>query len=474
MTRQDERLRFRGGAIGALLPLLVFLAGALTLGLSGAPDERGFWPIVLLAMVVGLVLADSSNRYSESVIAGMSDEVVAVMVAAWLLSGVVGELVRQSGAVDYLVLGFVDLGVGPASFVCGAFVIAAIVGTSTGTAVGTVLIATPVLFPVGMGLGAGPYWVLGAILGGGAFGDDFSPLSDTTIASAKTQKVEIDASVRSRAKYALVAAALAVFALGGGQYLSLSIELPPAAVVEAQTVSVGLREGLMLLGPAIVIVLCFLRVHLLAALLWGSVFMVAFGLISGVFLASEIFRLDLENFSAQSIVIDGMSRGVGIAIFSILLIGLVRACLDSGVLEALLRKLQAVSGSGKSRAEVCIVILTVTVNAMLAHNTITLVAIGDFVKRLGEEAGIGGIRRANLIDLAGNTVMHILPYMITVLLASSVANSLTEEGTVLTWKAGLYNFHSWALLLIVLLTASTGIWRQRDEVRGQSGGGHGG
>ncbi|MGH9389398.1 MAG: hypothetical protein ACRD1Z_07260 [Vicinamibacteria bacterium] len=35
----------------------VFLAGVAWLGLSGAPDERGFWPVVLLALSVGLFLS---------------------------------------------------------------------------------------------------------------------------------------------------------------------------------------------------------------------------------------------------------------------------------------------------------------------------------------------------------------------------------------------------------------------------------
>ena len=42
---------------------------ARMLALSGAPDEMGFWPILLAALAVGLALARVRTRYSETVIA---------------------------------------------------------------------------------------------------------------------------------------------------------------------------------------------------------------------------------------------------------------------------------------------------------------------------------------------------------------------------------------------------------------------
>ena len=62
---QDEQARtptrsaglsFRGGTIGALAPFALFLIGVAWLGLSGAPDERGFWPVLLAALILGLLL----------------------------------------------------------------------------------------------------------------------------------------------------------------------------------------------------------------------------------------------------------------------------------------------------------------------------------------------------------------------------------------------------------------------------------
>lgn len=72
--------QFYGGAVGALLPFFVFVAGVITIALSGAPDERGFWPVLILALSLGLLLAKDKNKFCRSVINGMSQRIVMIMI----------------------------------------------------------------------------------------------------------------------------------------------------------------------------------------------------------------------------------------------------------------------------------------------------------------------------------------------------------------------------------------------------------
>ena len=95
-------LRFRGGMVGALAPFFLYLVGVAWLAFSGAPDERGFWPIVLAAMILGLVLATNRTAYCEVLIKGMSQPIVSIMIMAWLLAGVLGALMNASGFVEAL------------------------------------------------------------------------------------------------------------------------------------------------------------------------------------------------------------------------------------------------------------------------------------------------------------------------------------------------------------------------------------
>ena len=68
----NDRLNFWGGAPGAMLPILTFVAGATYLGLAGAPDERGLWTVLLAALGLALVLCRNRERCAEVMIEGMA------------------------------------------------------------------------------------------------------------------------------------------------------------------------------------------------------------------------------------------------------------------------------------------------------------------------------------------------------------------------------------------------------------------
>ncbi|MGB5399808.1 MAG: Na+/H+ antiporter NhaC family protein, partial [Thermoanaerobaculia bacterium] len=181
-----DSLQFRGGWFGALVPFLVFLVGVAWLGLSGAPDEHGFWPILLVALIVAMLLAEDRGAWAETVIHGMSQPIVLLMIMAWLLAGVLASLMNASGFVESLVWVAGKLGLHGGGYTAAAFLISCLVATATGTSLGTIILCAPLLYPAAAGLGTDPVILMGAILGGATFGDNISPVSDTTIASATT------------------------------------------------------------------------------------------------------------------------------------------------------------------------------------------------------------------------------------------------------------------------------------------------
>ena len=208
-----KALRFRGGTLGALAPFALFLAGVGWLGLAGAPDERGFWPVLLAALVLGLLLVEDRAEWSEALLRGMSQPVVALMIVAWLFAGCLGALLSASGLVESLVWLARVAGVAGSAYVAAAYLIACALSTATGTSLGTLLLCGPLLYPAGAALGANPAFLMGGILAGATFGDSLSPISDTTIASAMTQGADIPGVVRARLKYALPSAGAALVSL---------------------------------------------------------------------------------------------------------------------------------------------------------------------------------------------------------------------------------------------------------------------
>ncbi len=457
--RSRVGLRFRGGTAVALLPLAVFLAGVTWLGLSGAPDERGFWPILLAALTVGTAAARDRNRYVEAVLAGMSRPIVMLMVAAWMLAGVLASVLTAGGFVQALVRTAEVSGLSGGALVGAAFVISALVSTATGTSLGTLLLCAPVLYPAGVAQGAGPVWLIGAILGGATFGDNVSPVSDTTIASASSQDAEVGAVVRSRLKYALPAGALALAAyviLGasGGSPIS-------PALVSSET---GLGALVLGLGPVVAFILLLRREHLVTALMAGSAVSIAVALSTSWLSPSDLLRIDADAFGARGVILEGMERGVGISIFTILLMGLVGGFEATGLLERWIEALRS-RVSTPAQAERRIVGATSLAVLLTTHSVVAILAVGELARRLGQSAGVAADRRANLMDLTVCTYPFLLPFFIPTVLAANLTASGEGAGvpSVSAFQAGLANLHSWGLLAILVLAVGLGYGRGRPE-----------
>jgi Na+/H+ antiporter NhaC len=459
------RLAFRGGTLGALAPFGLFLAGVGWLALSGAPDERGFWPILLGALIVGLLLARDRTAYCDAVIAGMSQPIVMLMIMAWLLAGVIGTLMNASGFVDALVWVARQLHLTGGGYIVAAFLACCLVSTSTGTSFGTILICGPLLYPAGGAVAADFAMLAGAILAGATFGDSISPISDTTIASSGTQGADIGGTVRSRLKYVLPAGAVAILA-----YAAFGTAEQALGAVTSEPSS---PRGLpMLLVPIIVIALLLRGRHLVHGLLIGIVVALGTGLVLRLFTWEQILYLDRSAFSAKGLVIDGLNRGVGVSVFTILLIGLVSTLQATGVIERLAGTERART-TDKRGAELRI-FASVSVAALLTtHSVVAILTVGELARRLGGAVGLTRYRRANLLDVTVCTYPFLLPYFIPPILAASATSAGEAYGLprVSPFEAGMHNVYAWALLGIVLLAMFTGYGRSegKDEENEGSG-----
>jgi len=459
MTRDDNahetNLEFRGGAFGALAPFAVFLVGVAWLGLSGAPDERGFWPILLAGLAVGLLVARDRNAYAEAVLAGMSQRIVMLMVMAWLLAGVLGSLIGGSGFIEGLVALAGRGGVAGGGFVAAAFLVCAVVSTATGTSLGTLILCAPLIFPAGGLLGADPTFLIGAILAGATFGDNISPVSDTTIASASTQEADIGGVVRSRMKYALPAglASLLLFGfLGGGGEGGA-----PGALESGTT---GLGSLWMALAPALVIAMLLARRHLVESLVAGGVAAAVLGTALGLIRPAELMSIDAESFIARGLILDGMERGVGISVFTILLMGLLGGLEASGILERVIAWARRGATSAR-RAEWSIFGAVTAAVALTTHSVVAILTVGRLARETGRAAGVSAYRRANILDITVCTYPFLLPFFIPTILAGALTASGEEFGVarVSALDAGLANVYSWALLVVILVAMATGYGR---------------
>jgi Na+/H+ antiporter NhaC len=461
MKTPETPLAFAGGAAGAVAPFLLFLAGVAWLALSGAPDERGFWPVLVAALGVGLLLARDRAAYVDAVVRGMSRPIVALMILAWLLAGMLAALLAASGLLDSLLAGGRALGLQGGAFVAVAFLVASLLSTATGTSLGTLILAVPLLYPLAAPLAASPAWLLGAVLAGATFGDNLSPVSDTTIASAATQGASMGAVVRSRLRYALPAAAgaLVLYALFGGGTAT--------AAISTETATASWQGAAMVAVPVLVIGLLLRGANLVAALLGGAAAAAGLGLVLGNFEVADLMHIDRDAYLAKGLLLDGLQRGIGISVFTLLLMGLTGGLEASGLVD---RAVAATSrwATSPRRAELWIFGATSLAVLLTTHSVVAMLAVGSFASAIGERQGISRPRRANLLDVTVCTYPFLLPYFIPTILASSLSRAGAEMSLpqVPPWQVGLLNLHSWGLLLVMLFAIGTGWGRREGEANG--------
>lgn len=456
---QTISLNFYGGFLGALIPFIVFIIGVIVIALSGAPDEKGFWPVLLLAISLGLILAKDRTAFSEVIISGMSQKIVMIMIMAWMLASIIGILMTLTGFVEALIWISDQLNLNGVGFVIATFIICCIVSLSTGSSFATILICSPLLYPTGGVLGAHLPSLAGAIIGGAAFGDFIAPISDTTIASALSQKAKIGETVRSRIQYVIPAAILALV----GYAVTSSLLNVDASANEMMLT--GKPAGLIMLTvPAFIIFLFLKGKHLLHGLLFGLIFGIFVGLASGLLSTEQVISLDLENFVAKSFIIDGINRAVGLSFFTMLLMGLVATLKASGIMASLV-DFATLHAKTKKQAEGWIAGVMSTAVLLTTHSIVAILMVTDFSNKTGEKLGVPKIRRANLLSLMACVFPFIFPYFIPVILMANMTASGEEFGIpqVGPLKVGLYNFMSWGLLVMALMTLFFGYGKKQSK-----------
>jgi len=444
--------------VGALLPFAVFLAGVGTLALRGAPDERGFWPVLLLALMTGIALAHDRDRWAEAMLDAMSGRVVMVMICAWLFAGVLGTVLGKAGLVTALASGAAQLGVTGGGYVGAAFAAAMLVSTATGTSFGTILLCGPILYPAAAGAGVNPAALMGAILAGATFGDSMSPVSDTTIASSGTQQVDIGGTVRSRLRYAVPAglAALAVsVALGGGVPLGVPPVGSPLNDVGGPPATSSLTALWLLLSPALAIGMLLARRHLVESLLAGVASALGLALALGLLAPGDVISLAPGSYSAGGVIVDGMQRAVGVSVFTILLMGLVGTVQATDLLPRLVRLVERRAVTSRA-AEWWMVGAVSGAVLLTTHSVVSILAIGDVARQTGERLGVSGYRRANLLDLTVCTWPFLLPYFLPTILAAGASRDAGSMPVLSPWEVGMYNTYAWALVAVVVLAVATG------------------
>ncbi|MFC7400961.1 Na+/H+ antiporter NhaC family protein [Citricoccus sp. GCM10030269] len=455
-SENEEVLELYGGLKSFFIPFGVLVVGIAAFALQGAAQLPVYWVIALAAIFVGLLLAKNKSVYIDSLIEGISSTMLGVMLLAWFLAGIMGKLLSAGGLIDGLAWAATQLGVGSAWFPLIAFVLSGLLSVSTGTAMGTVLVATPTLFFAGFAVGADPFLLLGAIIGGAIFGGNVAPVSDTTIISAYSQGASIQKVVKTRLPYAWVAVAITVVI-----YIGFAVLHDSGGVVSQVDGEANPASLVMLLVPALTITLMLLGRHFVEALLYSNVLGIILGWATGLLQPADIFFVDTAASESGGFIIEGIDGSVGVVVVAIFLMALIGTLRRGGVVEWLIAATERYATNPR-RSELVLVFVVLIINALVVVTPVAMVMASPFVRRVGHSAGLAPWRRANLFDACSNVFGGGLPYAMALLVPYSMVMEQVHDAGYTAFSPvtlACFAFYCWVLLLVMLFAVVTG-WRR--------------
>jgi Na+/H+ antiporter NhaC len=468
---KEKRLEFYGGSYMPLIPLGVFVVFCISFFvIFKVFDMAALAMGGIVALISGSLFSKNHEKYWDSVVKGMSSPMINTLVLILLIVGIFVKLMSRGGVAEGFVwLGY-TLNLNGGLFVVFTFVATSIIATATGTSIGTLFSAFPIFYPSGILLGAEPVVLAGAILSGAIFGDNVGPISDTTIASATTQRynnkdgfADIAGCVASRLQYALVGAFVAcIFFFINGS--SGSIDATGESILQQYMNPQGL---IMLIPVIILLVVASIKRNIYMATTTGIISGTIIGLLLGVIVPADI--ISVQDGNLTGFAIDGVTSMLGTVGFNYALGGIIGILTASGTMEkiidALLKSKMAQTDTGTEM----IIALGVTINAIClgAANSPAIIMFGPVADELGRAKNIHPYRRANLLDGCTSAIPVFIPFISSfIFIVMSVTQSLMIEypfiEAISPIKLALSTYHPIALVFVFLFAIATG-WGRRYE-----------
>jgi len=387
----------------ALLPFAVFLGLFLGTGiiLTMQGTEFAFYqlpasiaiiPAIFVAIYLGKTLGkEPIDKQIGQFISGAGHANIMTMCVIYLLAGAFATVAKSTGSVDASVQ--LGLAVFPSYLLLpGLFLVAAFLSTAMGTSMGTIAAIAPIALGFIESAGIDSAIVAGCLISGAIFGDNLSIISDTTIASTRSQGAHMKDKFRINFKFAVPAAIFCIIIFASlGQSINYEMTNDAAFI------------GLI---PYIVI--------LVLALSGVNVFVV---LVLGIVLAAIIGMLT-NGYQLSAWVNDinaGFSSMQDIFILSLFIGGLSELIRHQGGLAALTQAIESfarkLSPNNKKRAAgFGIAGLTFFCNFFTANNTVSIIITGETAKKLAEDGELTPAQSASLLDIFACINQGLLPY----------------------------------------------------------------
>ncbi|MFP4051730.1 MAG: Na+/H+ antiporter NhaC family protein [Thermoplasmata archaeon] len=461
---------FYGHNVLSLIPIAIFVIGVISLTLMEAFSLDSMVAIGVVGLIIGTFFSKNWGRYWDAIVDGFSDHSVGVVAAIFLSIGIYSQMMSTSNLGGGFVWLGNRIGLTGGLFVAFAFVACALFGAGTGTSIGTIFTMVPVLLPAGAILGGNQLFLIGAIVSGAAFGDNWAPVSDTTVLSSSSQKyrngesADVGLVVRTRLKYALVAAAgtfILYMILGGGGEM-----MGAADVMKEYSYAKGL---IMLVPMAVLIYLAASGRGIFQAIIGGIGTGFVISMLTGVLSIEDWFRV--QEGTPTGIIPDGVTGMFTVILIYIVVMGSISVMKKSGFIDELLTTLKEKVVHTPRSAEGMTVILVSIMDLLAGGITTIAVALsGPLSNDIGKSMKLHPTRRANLVDGMAHVWCWMLPWSANVLIIIAAVEGAAANFDFLNVPDPInfmwIVFYSWLIFAVMLFATITGWGREFEGSEG--------
>lgn len=471
-----QKIEFYGGYKMGLIPMVVFAIFCVLFFVVFKVFEMEALALGgIIGLVLGAFFSKNWKEYWEGVVEGVAMPMNGVLIMILFVVGIFSALMAKGGVAQGFVWLGSTIGLSGGAFTAFTFAATCIMATATGTSIGTLFSAFPILYPSGILLGANPIMLAGAILSGAIFGDNLAPISDTTIASASTQRytnkegsADIGGVVATRFKYSIVAAAIAFvlyFIFGGGGTIGQG-----GAEILAKYTN---PKGLIMLIPVVVLLTIAIKTReIFTAIVWGTLTGTVVALAFGVITPKDIFWI--ENGTLTGFLYGGIKNMVGIVMFCITLFGIIGVLNASGTMDNIIQAIIKSDLAKTPRGTEVAIALGIMFSCLFlgAASGPAIIMFGPIANEIGKSQKLHPYRRANLIDGFANTLPTVTPVISAfIFIVLVVVQGLQAEypfiQAVNPISLAFSSFHPIALFFVLSYSVYAGWGRQFEGPNGE-------
>lgn len=428
----------------AFLPMLIFLGLYVGCGviftIMGANNPFGRMPryvAVMVAILIALLCYDRKTPLSHKVdvyCKGAGNSGVMLLGLIVLLAGGFSSAAAAMGGKESIVN--MGLTLIPSSFLIpGIFIVTCFISTCIGTSMGTQVAMIPVAVAVAQGAGLNVAMAGAAVIAGAYFGDNLSMISDTTICATKGVGADMKDKFRMNFLIALPAAMITII-------LYWILGANGTGVVNTEAMRYSIIE---ILPYVTVLATAIAGLDVIVVLLIG----IAMSGIIGISMGTVGF------FEFAMAIGDGMQEMFFLAVFSMLVSGLIELIKYYGGLEWLVKTMSEKIKTRKS-CEYLISLVCMAISGTTLNNPVAIIITAPVAKELGQKYHIAPKRLASLLDIFSCAILMMVPHDSSVLLVQQYGGATYLE-------IMRFAFYPILLLLFTGITIQFGLLRTKEE-----------